>query len=80
MDRKQAKKATRLQTEAMFHGDEPMIQKMEPKAQSTESKATENHYREEGLGPNQGNETCAWMDFRAATDQWLHPLLLPVFE
>lgn len=34
MGRKQAKKAPPLQTEAMFHGNESMIQKMEPKAQS----------------------------------------------
>ena len=69
MDRKQAKKAPPLQTEAMFHGNESMIQKMEPKAQSIESEVVENHYQEEVLGPNQGNKTCACVDFRIAMDQ-----------
>lgn len=72
MGRKQAKKAPPLQTEAMFHGNESMIQKMEPKAQSIESKVMENHYQEEVLGPNQGNKTCTCVDFRIAMDQWLH--------
>lgn len=56
----------------MFRGNESMIQKMEPKAQSIESKVMESHYQEEVLGPNQGNKTCACVDFRIAMDQWLH--------
>lgn len=31
----------------------------------------ENYNQGEVLGPNQGNKSCTWMDFRIAMDQWL---------
>lgn len=69
--RKQAEKATQPQTEAVFYWIERVVQKMEPKAQSTLAKATENHKQGEVLGPNQGNKSRAWVDFRIAVDPWL---------
>lgn len=68
MDRKEAEKATQPQTEAVFYGIERMVQKTEPKAQSTLAKAMENHKQGEVLGPNQGNKSRAWVDFRIAVD------------